>query len=244
MTEMLSVILSDEELEAKFHDLLDSGQFDTKSDVQRNAIKSLHKDVFGEQDELEDDSQQESEDNEVRDAREIYDPAESRTAPLTTDEIDQILWEMEYPAINPDHLQTLPRPRQKRARIVAAVARWRDVDEDDVEDVIVDVVGRGARDRKLENYRPLVKDEFEGKTPDNVVVDCQRALPASTTVENWAKNVETIIELNADDEIPRRTLEMHLENGRTTLQEAHENAEKRPVVKSVVKKLEEKLCED
>ncbi|ELZ96444.1 hypothetical protein C440_04833 [Haloferax mucosum ATCC BAA-1512] len=61
------------------------------------------------------------------DDKATYDPLSERFTPLDTDEIRDILWRFDAPAINPDHLASWPRDRPDKKRVLAAICRYEGV---------------------------------------------------------------------------------------------------------------------
>lgn len=241
---MVSVLIDDDRAE-RLDDLLDSTEYSSKSDVLRDAIDVLH-DQKTDYD-VEDNDEHDEQDEQDEDT-ELYNPDNDRNEPLTTDEISDIMWSIETPAINPDHLQTLPRPRNDRAAIIAAVARYGAVDsaggvsETDVEDAIINVVGRGAEGRLMDDYRGIVMDMVDTETtcvPDNMTMTCNRVL-GLVTVEEWRSNVSGIMDI-PDDDAREMAIQDQLETGREVLRVAEEDAPMRETVETVVAELQAEL---
>ncbi|ELZ92822.1 hypothetical protein C452_05110 [Haloferax volcanii JCM 10717] len=113
----------------------------------------------------------------------VYDPRESRKTPLSTDEMREICWRYDAPAINPDHVMSWPRDRSDKREVLAAICRHEGIDSSGgVKSVIREQLGEGdpitvrevegehnkdvRAPRNIHNYHDYILGELEEHPPE------------------------------------------------------------------------------
>ncbi|UPV73198.1 hypothetical protein M0R89_11630 [Halorussus limi] len=111
----------------------------------------------------------------------VYDPRESRKTPLSTDEMQDILWRYDAPAINPGHIASWPRDRTDKQDVLAAISRYEGIDSrGGVKSLIREHVGEGdpivvetaadmedkRRPRNYHHYLRPILDALEEHPPE------------------------------------------------------------------------------
>lgn len=174
----------------------------------------------------------------------VYDPLAERKTPLSTDEIQEICWRYDAPAINPDHLMKWPRDRPDKQDVLAAICRYEGISgRGGVKSMIRQHVGKGdpitidggmdmadrQRPRNYHHYVDPILDALEEHPPENadnlpdgyhgdvepMFADDEK-FEFTDTAEEWLEKTQEVVN---KDELPIRALESRKEGGEKVLKE-------------------------
>lgn len=171
----------------------------------------------------------------------VYDPRMERITPLSTDEMREICWRYDAPAINPGHIMKWPRDRSDKREVLAAICRYEGIDSSGgVKSVIREqltegdpitvreVEGEHNKDvrapRNIHNYHDYILGELEEYPPeeaDNLPDDFHEeagpieGLPAEQTAEEWLSTMRKHI----DDGTAAEALEQFADNAEDLIEQ-------------------------
>lgn len=174
-----------------------------------------------------------------------YDPTEDIDEPLDGEDLRDILWAHDNPAVNPGHIKGRQIPVKNQAEtadVLAAIGRYHGIDatRDEVDWLIETTIGKGRDNHNLRTYRSRVLKRLrdEDTSADNVPIAPRVSKSVKAGHEGDDEWLEKTREVVDDDDLPPAVLENRLEDGREMMEVADDDHPRYDEFEEAVEQLE------